>query len=62
LFGLGLEDVKELFAGFAGAAVDRLVETKGADAWSEHQRSRAREHAQEQINETFTETVYEDHY
>jgi len=53
---------KELFAGFAGAAVDRLVETKGADAWSAHQRNRAREHAQEQINETFTETVYEERY
>ncbi|KAG2367350.1 hypothetical protein BDR07DRAFT_1272175 [Suillus spraguei] len=35
---------KELFAGFAGAAVDRLVETKGADAWSAHQRQKAREH------------------
>lgn len=53
---------KELFAGFAGAALDRVVETKGADAWSEHQRKRAREHAVEQINENFTETVYEEHY
>jgi hypothetical protein len=53
---------KELFAGFAGAAVDRLVETKGADAWSAHQRQRAQAHAQEQIQETFTEEVYEQNY
>ncbi|KAG1833171.1 hypothetical protein EV424DRAFT_1533292 [Suillus variegatus] len=53
---------KELFAGFAGAAVDRLVETKGADAWSAHQRQRAQSHAQEQIQETFTEDVYESNY
>ncbi|OJA19010.1 hypothetical protein AZE42_00368 [Rhizopogon vesiculosus] len=45
---------KELFAGFAGAALDRVVETKGADAWSDHQRKKAREHA----TETFTEEVY----
>ncbi|KAG2077386.1 hypothetical protein BDR04DRAFT_1066041 [Suillus decipiens] len=49
---------KELLAGFAGAAVDRLVETKGADAWSAHQRKRAHEHARTQIEETFTEDVY----
>ncbi|KAG2156092.1 hypothetical protein DEU56DRAFT_765516 [Suillus clintonianus] len=53
---------KELFAGFAGAALDRVVETKGADAWSDHQRKKAHEHAREQINETFTETVYEENY
>ncbi|KAG1872638.1 hypothetical protein C8R48DRAFT_26067 [Suillus tomentosus] len=45
---------KELFAGFAGAAVDRLVETKG--------RQRAQSHAQEQIQETFTEDVYQSNY
>ncbi|KAG1907155.1 uncharacterized protein F5891DRAFT_974929 [Suillus fuscotomentosus] len=61
---------KELFAGFAGAAVDRLVETKGntgtgrrvvcapetesAIAWLLE--------AQEQIQETFTEDVYESNY
>ncbi|KAG2141730.1 uncharacterized protein EDB93DRAFT_1158825 [Suillus bovinus] len=53
---------KELMAGFAGAAVDRLVETKGADAWSRHQRDRAHAHAQEQITETFTEDVYQSNY
>jgi len=53
---------KEIFAGFAGAALDRVVETKGADAWSDHQKKRAREHAQETINETFTEEVYETRY
>ncbi|OAX43467.1 hypothetical protein K503DRAFT_140006 [Rhizopogon vinicolor AM-OR11-026] len=53
---------KEIFAGFAGAAVDRLVETKGADAWSDHQRKKAREHAQETITENFTEQVYEGRY
>ncbi|KIK48874.1 hypothetical protein CY34DRAFT_7880 [Suillus luteus UH-Slu-Lm8-n1] len=53
---------KEIFAGFAGAALDRVVETKGADAWSEHQRKKAHEHAVEQINERFTETVYEERY
>jgi hypothetical protein len=59
---VGLCLAKELFAGFAGAAVDRLVETKGADAWSAHQRQRAQAHAQEQIQETFTEEVYEQNY
>ncbi|KAG1755661.1 hypothetical protein EDB19DRAFT_421424 [Suillus lakei] len=53
---------KEIFAGLAGAALDRVVETKGADMWSDHQKKRAREHAEERIQENFTETVYEERY
>ncbi|KAG0709663.1 hypothetical protein DFH29DRAFT_869954 [Suillus ampliporus] len=53
---------KELMAGFAGAALDRVVETKGADMWSDHQRKRAHEHAREIVDEKFTEEVYEERY
>ncbi|KAG1754070.1 uncharacterized protein EDB91DRAFT_1101464 [Suillus paluster] len=53
---------KELFAGFAGAALDRVAETKGADMWSDHQKKQARKHAQEVVEERFTEEVYEQRY
>ncbi|KAJ8596000.1 hypothetical protein M405DRAFT_837464 [Rhizopogon salebrosus TDB-379] len=53
---------KELLAGFAGAFIDREVETIGADKWSEHQANRARAHAREQVQENFTENVYVENY
>ncbi|KAI9658713.1 MAG: hypothetical protein M1821_002273 [Bathelium mastoideum] len=45
---------KELLAGFAGAEVDKLAETKGADAWD-------REKAKHQAREN-AEQMYDDHY
>jgi len=45
---------KELLAGFAGAEVDRLAETKGADFVD---REKAKRHARES-----TEQMYDDHY
>ncbi|KIW01585.1 uncharacterized protein PV09_07058 [Verruconis gallopava] len=45
---------KELLAGFAGAEVDRLAETKGADFID---REKAKRHARESA-----ERMYDDHY
>ncbi|KAH9179357.1 hypothetical protein EDB89DRAFT_1926777 [Lactarius sanguifluus] len=42
---------KEIFAGLAGAAVDRLVETKGLDFIDKQKaKRRAEEHAEEKIS------------
>ncbi|KAI6025611.1 putative phosphoglycerate mutase family protein [Pisolithus orientalis] len=49
---------KEILAGFAGAFIDREVETKGLDFVD---RQRAKHHAREQINEKFTEDVYQNY-
>ncbi|KAL8658159.1 MAG: hypothetical protein Q9202_007625 [Teloschistes flavicans] len=45
---------KELLAGFAGAEVDKLAETKGMD---EYDRERAKHHARESA-----ENMYDEHY
>ncbi|KAJ7750667.1 hypothetical protein DFH07DRAFT_544603 [Mycena maculata] len=43
---------KRLLAGFAGAYIDRLVETKGLDAWDEHKdKARVKEEAQRYYEE-----------
>ena len=43
---------KELLAGFAAAEVDRLAETKGADAWD---REEAKRHAKKQAERHYDE-------
>ncbi|KAL1984047.1 hypothetical protein VTN96DRAFT_9644 [Rasamsonia emersonii] len=45
---------KELLAGFVGAEVDKLIETKGLDALDRHE---AKKHARENA-----EALYDDHY
>lgn len=45
---------KELLAGFAGAEVDKLAETKGMD---EYDRIEAKRHAEQKSRE-----MYDDHY
>jgi len=45
---------KELLAGFAGAEVDKLAETKGEDMWD---REEAKRHARKNA-----EHLYEEHY
>ncbi|KAK9366718.1 hypothetical protein V1509DRAFT_628897 [Lipomyces kononenkoae] len=45
---------KELLMGFAGAEVDKLIETKGLDFYD---RERAKRHAYEQVNQ-----MYDSHY
>ncbi|RUS20869.1 hypothetical protein BC937DRAFT_94163 [Endogone sp. FLAS-F59071] len=45
---------KELFAAFAGAAVDRLIETKGLDAVDSY---KAKQHAKQE-----TERLYAERY
>ena len=45
---------KELFAGFVGAEVDKLVETKGLDEWDREKIKReARRHGEEQIQQQY---------
>ncbi|KAG6816158.1 hypothetical protein H0H87_008292 [Tephrocybe sp. NHM501043] len=45
---------KEIFAGFAGAFVDRIVETKGLDfVDKERAKHQAHEHAQDQLAEDY---------
>ncbi|ORX60372.1 hypothetical protein DM01DRAFT_1159062 [Hesseltinella vesiculosa] len=46
---------KELLAGFAGAAVDRMVETKGLDFID---KKKAERHAREQLDQHFVEEEY----
>ncbi|KAI6122195.1 hypothetical protein EDD16DRAFT_1572679 [Pisolithus croceorrhizus] len=46
---------KEILAGLAGAFVDREVETRGLDYVD---RERAKRQAQQHVDETFTEDVY----
>jgi hypothetical protein len=50
---------KEILAGFAGAFVDREVETKGLDYID---RERAKRHAQDQCEQVFTEDTYNQGY
>ncbi|KAN0084575.1 Protein of unknown function (DUF3759) domain containing protein [Tylopilus felleus] len=42
---------KELLAGFAGAAVDRLAETKGLDAYDSYSRQRAVDATQDRLSD-----------
>ncbi|KAF9821180.1 hypothetical protein IEO21_00788 [Rhodonia placenta] len=48
-------EAKELLAGFAGAFVDRLVETKGLDFID---REKAKRHAQEQVDVNVVQQDY----
>ncbi|KAJ6453532.1 hypothetical protein C8R45DRAFT_1038988 [Mycena sanguinolenta] len=50
---------KELLAGFAGAFIDHMVETKGLDAID---KQKAKRHANEKTEEVVTEEVYETNY
>nr|GAT51316.1 predicted protein [Mycena chlorophos] len=50
---------KELLAGFAGAFIDRTVETKGLDFVDKEKAKRA---AAQQHDEEFTEEVYVENY
>ncbi|KAF8877936.1 hypothetical protein CPB84DRAFT_1794542 [Gymnopilus junonius] len=50
---------KELLAGFAGAFIDREVETRGLDFVD---KEKAKHHAREQINEYVTEENYQINY
>ncbi|GJJ14816.1 hypothetical protein Clacol_009084 [Clathrus columnatus] len=50
---------KELLAGFAGAFIDREVETKGLDFID---REKAKRHAEQHVDENFTENVYVENY
>ncbi|RPD67153.1 hypothetical protein L226DRAFT_565900 [Lentinus tigrinus ALCF2SS1-7] len=49
------EKAKEIMAGFAGAFIDRMVETKGLDFVD---RERAKRHAQTQVEEVVTADSY----
>ncbi|KAF7344758.1 hypothetical protein MVEN_01636700 [Mycena venus] len=50
---------KELMAGFAGAFIDRMVETKGLD---EIDKEKAKHEAKKRHDEVFTEDVYVETY
>ncbi|CAK5271190.1 unnamed protein product [Mycena citricolor] len=50
---------KELIAGFAGAFIDRQVETRGLDYID---KERAKREAERHVEESFTEDVYVDTY
>ncbi|KAJ7765769.1 hypothetical protein B0H16DRAFT_1524322 [Mycena metata] len=51
---------KALLAGFAGAYIDRLAETKGADAWEGHKnKEELKEHAARQLERDYTEQAHQ---
>ncbi|CRG87250.1 hypothetical protein PISL3812_04267 [Talaromyces islandicus] len=45
---------KEALVGLVGAEIDKLAETKGADAWDKHE---AKKHAHENV-----QALYDEHY
>ncbi|RXK42554.1 hypothetical protein M231_00108 [Tremella mesenterica] len=53
---------KEIIAGLVGAEIDKLVETKGLDAWDQHKINAAREHAQKQAFEAFDQSDHAAQY
>ncbi|KAF8549091.1 hypothetical protein OG21DRAFT_1488838 [Imleria badia] len=52
---------KEILAGFTGAAIDRVVETKGLDALDDYRRNQATQQVQQRLSNSLA-NQYDDQY